>query len=57
MSIKKLVTVLVGYALFSIGCGLLFAVGTLSASPVLLIVIVASLMIIAGVATVVAVTA
>ena len=57
MSIKKLVTVFVGYALFSIGCGLLFAVGTLSASPVLLIVIVASLMIIAGVATVVAATA
>ncbi len=56
MSIKKLVAVLVGYALFSTGCGLLFAVGTLPASPVLLIVIVASLMIIAGVATVVAVT-
>ena len=32
MSIKKLVTVLVGFAFFSVGCGLLFAVGTSSAS-------------------------
>jgi hypothetical protein len=32
VSIKKLVTVLVGFAFFSVGCGLLFAVGTSSAS-------------------------
>lgn len=32
MSIKKLVTVLVGFTLFSVGCGLLFTVGTSSAS-------------------------